>query len=83
MCKILIIYLSALELPAYWEPMHEGSFKKVELQPTSSEYKNIAQGFLQTAKYNIHKVSMMTQKKVSHNRPFELFKFYYVHLLLQ
>ncbi|KAF3837265.1 hypothetical protein F7725_004729 [Dissostichus mawsoni] len=47
---------TTLVLPTHWEPMHEVHFKKVELQPTSSEYKNIAQGFLQTAKYNIHKI---------------------------
>ncbi|KAK1889823.1 Protein mono-ADP-ribosyltransferase PARP14 [Dissostichus eleginoides] len=47
---------TTLVLPTHWEPMHEVDFKKVELQPTSPEYKNIAQGFLQTAKYNIHKI---------------------------
>uniref|UniRef100_A0A8P4GJT4 Poly [ADP-ribose] polymerase n=1 Tax=Dicentrarchus labrax TaxID=13489 RepID=A0A8P4GJT4_DICLA len=43
-------------LPPQWEPMHEEVFKKVELQPTSPEYQAVAQGFLKTAKYTIHKI---------------------------
>lgn len=48
----------ALELPTHWEPMHEEVCKKVELKPNSQDYQFVAQGFLKTAKYNIHKVSM-------------------------
>lgn len=47
-----------LELPGNWEPMHDEGFKKVELQPNSPEYQDVAMGFTQTAKYNIVKVSM-------------------------
>uniref|UniRef100_UPI0037E93301 protein mono-ADP-ribosyltransferase PARP14-like n=1 Tax=Semicossyphus pulcher TaxID=241346 RepID=UPI0037E93301 len=47
---------TTLELPAHWEPMEEEIFKKIELQPTSQEYKDVAQGFLTTAKYNICKI---------------------------
>ncbi|KAK5848280.1 hypothetical protein PBY51_005908 [Eleginops maclovinus] len=47
---------TTLVLPAHWEPMHNAHFKKVELQRNSSEYDKIAKGFLQTAKYNIHKI---------------------------
>ncbi|XP_035530830.1 protein mono-ADP-ribosyltransferase PARP14-like [Morone saxatilis] len=47
---------TTLELPPQWEPMHEEVFKKVELQPTSPEYKAVAQGFLKTAKYTIRKI---------------------------
>lgn len=45
-----------LELPEHWEPMDGSDFKKVELNPNSKEYQDIAQGFLRTAKYNIHKI---------------------------
>lgn len=51
----------ALELPPNWEPMNGEFFKKVELQPNSQEYKDVAQDFLKTAKYNIQKVSMLTK----------------------
>ncbi|XP_070710801.1 protein mono-ADP-ribosyltransferase PARP14-like [Pempheris klunzingeri] len=44
------------ELPTQWEPMHEECFKKVELQPDSSEYQDVAQGFHKTAKHNIRKI---------------------------
>lgn len=40
--------------------MYEELFKKVQLQPNSTEYQRVAQGFLKTAKYNIQKVSMVT-----------------------
>lgn len=55
----------ALELPEHWEPMHQEVFKKVELQPNSSEYQDVARGFHKTAKNNIRKVSMPTQKHIS------------------
>ncbi|KAM4714714.1 protein mono-ADP-ribosyltransferase PARP14-like [Anableps anableps] len=45
-----------LELPRHWEPMHEDIFKKVELQPNSKEYQDIAKGFHKTANYKIHKI---------------------------
>ncbi|XP_020510188.2 protein mono-ADP-ribosyltransferase PARP14-like isoform X1 [Labrus bergylta] len=45
-----------LEFPEHWEPMEEEVFKKVELQPTSPEYLNVAHGFHRTAKYNICKI---------------------------
>ncbi|KAM9718093.1 protein mono-ADP-ribosyltransferase PARP14-like [Menidia menidia] len=44
------------ELPAHWEPMHEEIFKKVNLDPNSQEYKDVAKGFLQTAKFTIKKI---------------------------
>uniref|UniRef100_A0A673CGQ7 Poly [ADP-ribose] polymerase n=1 Tax=Sphaeramia orbicularis TaxID=375764 RepID=A0A673CGQ7_9TELE len=44
------------ELPEHWDPMEGEDFKKVELNPNSKEYKEIAQGFLKTAKYNIQKI---------------------------
>ncbi|XP_034532885.1 protein mono-ADP-ribosyltransferase PARP14-like isoform X2 [Notolabrus celidotus] len=47
---------TVLELPADWEPMEDQFFKKVELQPTSTEYQAVARGFLRTAKYNICKI---------------------------
>lgn len=43
--------------------MREELFKKVQLQPNSTEYQHVAQGFLKTANYNIQKVSMVTQKQ--------------------
>uniref|UniRef100_A0A3Q0SRL0 Poly [ADP-ribose] polymerase n=1 Tax=Amphilophus citrinellus TaxID=61819 RepID=A0A3Q0SRL0_AMPCI len=43
-------------LPKHWDPMQEEMFKKVELQPNSQEYRDIAKGFLKTAKYNICKI---------------------------
>lgn len=46
--------------------MQEEMFKKVELQPNSPEYQNIAQGFLATARYNICKVSMLTESHICH-----------------
>ncbi|XP_074555195.1 protein mono-ADP-ribosyltransferase PARP14-like [Halichoeres trimaculatus] len=45
-----------LELPRHWEPMGEELFKKVELQSTTKEYQDVAQGFLKTARYNICKI---------------------------
>lgn len=45
--------------------MHEDVFKKVEVQSNSPEYRDVAQGFLKTAKYNIVKVSMRTQTHLS------------------
>ncbi|XP_042257467.1 protein mono-ADP-ribosyltransferase PARP14-like [Thunnus maccoyii] len=47
---------SNFELPQHWEPMHEEVFKKVELQPNSTEYQNIVKGFCKTTQYNIHKI---------------------------
>lgn len=47
---------TALELPAHWEPMDEEIFKKVELKSDSPEFKRVAKHFLETAKYNIHKI---------------------------
>uniref|UniRef100_A0A7N6BPQ8 Poly [ADP-ribose] polymerase n=1 Tax=Anabas testudineus TaxID=64144 RepID=A0A7N6BPQ8_ANATE len=47
---------TALELPPHWDPMHEEVFKKITLQPNSPEYQNVAQGFLNTAKYKIQKI---------------------------
>ncbi|KAI3375702.1 hypothetical protein L3Q82_004004 [Scortum barcoo] len=47
---------TVLELPAHWEPMQDEFYKKVELKSNSSEYKGIAQGFLNTAKNNICKI---------------------------
>ncbi|XP_072232866.1 protein mono-ADP-ribosyltransferase PARP14-like isoform X2 [Leuresthes tenuis] len=44
------------DLPTSWEPMHEEVFKRVELQNNSDEYQDVAKGFLQKAKYNIHKI---------------------------
>ncbi|XP_061566313.1 protein mono-ADP-ribosyltransferase PARP14-like isoform X2 [Cololabis saira] len=44
------------QLPKHWEPMQEEYFKKVELQPNSNEYQEVAKGFNKTAKYNIHKI---------------------------
>lgn len=52
----------ALELPPHWDPMHEEVFKKITLQPNSPEYQNVAQGFLNTARYKIQKVSMPTHE---------------------
>ncbi|KAM4565127.1 protein mono-ADP-ribosyltransferase PARP14-like [Fundulus diaphanus] len=46
----------ALELPPHWEPMHNDVFKKVELQPNSPEYQEIARGFHKTTTYIIHKI---------------------------
>uniref|UniRef100_A0A669E0H4 Poly [ADP-ribose] polymerase n=1 Tax=Oreochromis niloticus TaxID=8128 RepID=A0A669E0H4_ORENI len=43
-------------MPIKWDPMKEEMFMKVELQPTSQEYREIAQGFLKTAKFNICKI---------------------------
>jgi len=51
------------DLPTHWELMHEELFKRVELQPNSAEYQDVAKGFLQTAKYNIHKVSTVHLQK--------------------
>ncbi|XP_032438279.1 protein mono-ADP-ribosyltransferase PARP14-like [Xiphophorus hellerii] len=45
-----------LELPSHWEPMQDEVFKKVELQPNSNEYQNVASDFLKTAMYTIHKI---------------------------
>ncbi|KAK2862936.1 hypothetical protein Q5P01_002469 [Channa striata] len=45
-----------LELPTKWDPMDNEIFKRVELQPSSLEYQEIASGFLSTARYNIAKI---------------------------
>ncbi|XP_029382697.1 protein mono-ADP-ribosyltransferase PARP14-like isoform X2 [Echeneis naucrates] len=47
---------AALELPAHWDPMSNEISKRVELNPNSQEYQNVAQGFHKTAKYNIQKI---------------------------
>ncbi|KAM8746808.1 protein mono-ADP-ribosyltransferase PARP14-like [Acanthopagrus schlegelii] len=47
---------TTLEIPTHWDPMHEEIFKKVQLQPNSSEYQRVAQGFLRTANYTIQKI---------------------------
>ncbi|CAJ1085947.1 protein mono-ADP-ribosyltransferase PARP14-like isoform X1 [Xyrichtys novacula] len=47
---------TTLDLPTHWEPMEGETFKKVELQPSSTEYQGVAQGFLRTANYNICKI---------------------------
>ncbi|XP_026017105.1 poly [ADP-ribose] polymerase 14-like [Astatotilapia calliptera] len=54
--KLKRIESGALEMPVKWDPMQEELFMKVELQPTSQEYREIAQGFLKTAKFNICKI---------------------------
>ncbi|XP_047241013.1 protein mono-ADP-ribosyltransferase PARP14-like isoform X1 [Girardinichthys multiradiatus] len=46
----------ALDLPSHWEPMHQDIFKKVELQPNSQEYQDVAKDFHRTTKYKIHKI---------------------------
>ncbi|XP_062300528.1 protein mono-ADP-ribosyltransferase PARP14-like isoform X1 [Scomber scombrus] len=43
-------------LPSNWEPMDREGFKKVELQPNSSEYQNVVKGFCKKTKYNICKI---------------------------
>ncbi|KAM3590232.1 uncharacterized protein V6R79_006267 [Siganus canaliculatus] len=47
---------AVLELPQNWEPMGDELFKKIELNPNSSEYKRVAQGFHKTAQNNIVKI---------------------------
>ncbi|KAM4537418.1 protein mono-ADP-ribosyltransferase PARP14-like isoform 2-T2 [Odontesthes bonariensis] len=47
---------AGFDLPTHWEQMHDEVFRKVELQPNSPEYQDVATGFLQTAKHNIHKI---------------------------
>ncbi|KAM4565197.1 protein mono-ADP-ribosyltransferase PARP14-like [Fundulus diaphanus] len=44
----------ALKLPPHWEPMNGEVFTKVELQPNSPEYQEVAKGF--HTNYNIHKI---------------------------
>uniref|UniRef100_A0A671UH22 Poly [ADP-ribose] polymerase n=1 Tax=Sparus aurata TaxID=8175 RepID=A0A671UH22_SPAAU len=46
----------ALEIPTHWDPMRDELFKKVQLQPNSTEYQHVAQGFLKMANYNIQKI---------------------------
>ena len=57
---ICVTLTLAIELPTQWEPMNGEDFKKVELHPNSTEYQDVAKGFLKTAKYNILKVSLPT-----------------------
>ncbi|XP_072314828.1 protein mono-ADP-ribosyltransferase PARP14-like [Eucyclogobius newberryi] len=45
-----------IELPGYWNPMAGENFKKVELDPKSKEFQDIARGFFKTAKFKIHKI---------------------------
>lgn len=45
-----------LELPDHWEPMNGEVFKKVELEPNSPEYQEVAEGFHKTTSHNIHKI---------------------------
>ncbi|RVE60262.1 hypothetical protein OJAV_G00179280 [Oryzias javanicus] len=47
---------SALELPEHWDPMDGEVFKKVELNPNSTEYDKIAKGFRDTANFTIQKI---------------------------
>ncbi|KAM3857569.1 protein mono-ADP-ribosyltransferase PARP14-like [Diretmus argenteus] len=48
---------ATLKFPVHWESMADGTFKKVNLQPNSEEYQEVAQGFQKTAKqYKIHKI---------------------------
>ncbi|KAG7496605.1 poly [ADP-ribose] polymerase 14-like [Solea senegalensis] len=47
---------ATFEYPAYWEPMQDETFKKVELHPNTNEYQSVAQAFLATAKYRIQKI---------------------------
>ncbi|KAF6717731.1 Poly [ADP-ribose] polymerase 14 [Oryzias melastigma] len=47
---------SALELPEHWDPMDGEVFKKVELNPNSTEYIKVAKGFRDTAKFTIQKI---------------------------
>uniref|UniRef100_A0AAQ6ALA9 Poly [ADP-ribose] polymerase n=1 Tax=Amphiprion ocellaris TaxID=80972 RepID=A0AAQ6ALA9_AMPOC len=69
--KILILILvasaSALRLPEHWDPMQEEVFKKVELQPNSPEYQDVAQGFFKTAKYNISKIERVQNLYLWHS----------------
>ncbi|XP_023202148.1 poly [ADP-ribose] polymerase 14-like [Xiphophorus maculatus] len=46
----------SLELPPQWEPMNGQHFKKVELDPKSTEYQDVADNFHKTTSYNIHKI---------------------------
>ncbi|XP_007542434.1 poly [ADP-ribose] polymerase 14-like [Poecilia formosa] len=46
----------ALELPPHWEPMTGQHFKKVELDPKSPEYQEVANNFHKTTSYTIHKI---------------------------
>ncbi|XP_054914600.1 protein mono-ADP-ribosyltransferase PARP15-like [Poeciliopsis prolifica] len=46
----------SLELPPHWEPMIGQHFKKVELDPKSPEYQEVANNFHKTTSYNIHKI---------------------------
>uniref|UniRef100_A0A8C6T9V8 Poly [ADP-ribose] polymerase n=1 Tax=Neogobius melanostomus TaxID=47308 RepID=A0A8C6T9V8_9GOBI len=45
-----------IDFPGYWSPMAGENFKKVEVDPNSVEYQDIAKGFHKTAKYKIHKI---------------------------
>ncbi|KAM4714716.1 protein mono-ADP-ribosyltransferase PARP15-like [Anableps anableps] len=56
MARGCVTSLLALELPPHWEPMNGEDFKKVELDPNSPEYQEVANGFHKTASYNIHKI---------------------------
>uniref|UniRef100_A0A665VI28 Poly [ADP-ribose] polymerase n=1 Tax=Echeneis naucrates TaxID=173247 RepID=A0A665VI28_ECHNA len=50
------INTGSYQLPAHWDPMSNEISKRVELNPNSQEYQNVAQGFHKTAKYNIQKI---------------------------
>uniref|UniRef100_A0A3P8RQJ7 Poly [ADP-ribose] polymerase n=1 Tax=Amphiprion percula TaxID=161767 RepID=A0A3P8RQJ7_AMPPE len=54
-------------LPEHWDPMQEEVFKKVELQPNSPEYQDVAQGFFKTAKYNISKIERVQNLYLWHS----------------
>uniref|UniRef100_A0A3Q1BEU4 Poly [ADP-ribose] polymerase n=1 Tax=Amphiprion ocellaris TaxID=80972 RepID=A0A3Q1BEU4_AMPOC len=56
-----------LRLPEHWDPMQEEVFKKVELQPNSPEYQDVAQGFFKTAKYNISKIERVQNLYLWHS----------------
>ncbi|XP_051800003.1 protein mono-ADP-ribosyltransferase PARP14-like [Acanthochromis polyacanthus] len=58
---------TALWLPEHWDPMQQEIFKKVELQPNSPEYQDVAQGFLKTAKYSIIKIERVQNLYLWHS----------------
>ncbi|KAF7654661.1 hypothetical protein LDENG_00066250 [Lucifuga dentata] len=48
---------TALELPVHWEPMHNETFKKIEVHPNTQEYQQVALCFQRTAnQYTISKI---------------------------
>ncbi|XP_015257731.1 PREDICTED: poly [ADP-ribose] polymerase 14-like [Cyprinodon variegatus] len=73
-----------LDLPPHWEPMNEEIFKKIQLQPNSKEYQDVARGFHNTTQYKIHSIervqnvylwnaySLCRQRLLTKNGPKEL-----------